>query len=75
MHYKAGGYFQTVAVKAELLFSQLLEFVALFETWMALPAENTVYEERGYCCDPYFVHGPEAKQNRDTECPLPELCF
>lgn len=63
MCYKAGGYFQTVAVKAELLFSQRLEFVVPSETLMTLPVVNTVYEERGYCCDPYFVHGPEAKQN------------
>lgn len=62
MHCKAGGCFQTVAVKAELLFFQPLEFVALSETPMALPAENIVYGERGYCCDPYFVHGPKAKQ-------------
>lgn len=64
MHCKAGGCFQTVAVKAELLFSQLLEFVAPSETPMALPAENVVYGERGYYRDPYFVHGPEAKQTR-----------
>lgn len=63
MHYKAGGCFQIVAVEAELLFSQLLEFVAQSEIRMALAAESIVYEERGYCCDPYFVHGPETKPN------------
>lgn len=70
MRCKAGGCFQTVAVKAELLFSQLLEFVALSETPLALPAESVVYGERGYCCDPYFVHGPEAKQTRKRHCAL-----
>lgn len=63
MHYKAGEYFQIVAVEAELLFSQLLEFVAQSEIRMALAAESIVYEERGYCCDPYFVLGPETKPN------------
>lgn len=63
MHYKSGGCFQTVAVEAELLFSQLLGFVALSETRKPPPAVSTVYAERGYWCDPYFVHGPEAKQN------------
>lgn len=63
MHYKAGGCFQIVAAEAELLFSQLLEFVAQSEILMPLAAESIVYEERGYCCDPYFVHGPETKPN------------
>lgn len=64
MRYKAGGCFQTVAVEAELLFSQLLEFVAPSETLMPPPVENMVSEERGCCWDPYYAHGPEAKQNR-----------
>lgn len=63
MHYKSDGCFQTVAVEAELSFSQLLGFVALSETLTPQPAVSIVYAERGYWCDPYFVHGPEAKQN------------
>lgn len=62
MRYKAGGCFQTAAVEAELLFSQLRECAAPPGARPVLPAEHAACGGRGWRRDPCSAPAPAAKE-------------